>query len=805
MFKTKISHLLNLSLFLLLLYPAVTYAQDNIADVVIVDIAAGCNQTLALDNLGNVWISGFSEKGELGLQDVKYARVFVKIPEIPKIKHIAAGGLLFGGFSLIVDENGEVWGTGLNDKGQLGLGDLANRNKFVKVPNLKEIAAVAAGADHAVALDSSGEVLVAGSNGYGKLGLGESDYNFQRSTFSKVPGVHNIVAISAGESHTLLLDAKGQVWGAGGSKSNKNPYMLGFRENEGDWPVTRFTLLEGLYGIRSVEAGLNDNSYVIDDEGALLVTGSNSFGSLGVETKGYVYGFTKLPLPSDVKSIASHNGYAIALDANGSLWGTGDNESGQLALGEKNIFGSQHYSFTKIPAPKGIRKIAAGWQFLIALDDRGRLWGSGNNINGQLGLGYDASLLRLTEVTKEAWANVYDPQAGSAPYYYRQAEQIQYVAAGDENDNDIEREKRRQARKLYDQAIEADPGYIPAYIKRHDLSFTSEGNFFACTAAELGDHYQLNFIKILAQLSGFTDALEGKNAEGLKDSLGSGNTRKFAIDEECQQLKPDIALFLADKYFNIKNYEQAIIYYSNAIIYGKSDRDIYKNRSTSYYYIGNISDSTADARITCEQGDCEILYWMHKKGILEDQAALKAKLYYEEGEKYYEEQDYTEAIEMFTKAIEADPSYGEAFLRRAISLANIDEHEKAVDDYFKAFDVFPERSYIRYLRGRSFFELQKFERAIKEMTYAIEIDPDPIYFSGRAFVELEISEYQKAIDDATKAIELDPTDGLFYSIRGKAYLALGQHNEASLDADKACELNACELRNSLNGDSNPAL
>ena len=78
----------------------------------------------------------------------------------------------------------------------------------------------------------------------------------------------------------------------------------------------------------------------------------------------------------------------------------------------------------------------------------------------------------------------------------------------------------------------------------------------------------------------------------------------------------------------------------------------------------------------------------------------------------------------------------------------------------------------------------------------IELDPDSAaaYINrGRSYYEL--GQYQRAIEDFDKAIELDPLDweennALVYGSRGDAYSALGNITQAEADFAKACSLDS---------------
>lgn len=104
---------------------------------------------------------------------------------------------------MAIDTNGFVWAWGNNEYGQLGAVTAQLDNPIpVQVSNLQNIIAIAAGDYHSLALGSDGRVWSWGRNNKGQLGDGSPN---SKSTPIQLPELNNIVGIAAGDLHSLAF------------------------------------------------------------------------------------------------------------------------------------------------------------------------------------------------------------------------------------------------------------------------------------------------------------------------------------------------------------------------------------------------------------------------------------------------------------------------------------------------------------------------------------------------------------------------------------------------------------------------
>ena len=139
---------------------------------------------------------------------------FVEIPVPPGATawtYITAGAYSV----LALADDGNLYGWGHNDTGQLGQGFFVftNTPQRIALPAGKTgWKAVSAGGIHSMATTTDGQLFVWGNGSYGQLGLGNDRAN--KYTPTAVPNLTNVTAIAAGYYHSLAV-ADCQVWAWG--------------------------------------------------------------------------------------------------------------------------------------------------------------------------------------------------------------------------------------------------------------------------------------------------------------------------------------------------------------------------------------------------------------------------------------------------------------------------------------------------------------------------------------------------------------------------------------------------------------
>jgi alpha-tubulin suppressor-like RCC1 family protein len=237
---------------------------------------------------------------------------------------------------------------------------------------------IAAAGGNSLILKPDGTVWGWGDNHYGQLGNGffwtfgnpNPPYS---SSWVQAQNLSNVVAIS-GTSHSLALHSDGKVWAWG--MNNYGQVGNGNESYSQSIPVQ----INHLTDVIAIAAGYY-HSLAIQKNGTVWGWGHNNKGQLGDGTT------TNQNIPvlaknlTNVVSISAGVDHSMALRSDGTVWTWGYNNSGQL--------GYTNTEFQIIPRKVNnlnqVIAITAGFAHCLALKSDGTVWAWGRNTDYQLG------------------------------------------------------------------------------------------------------------------------------------------------------------------------------------------------------------------------------------------------------------------------------------------------------------------------------------------------------------------------------------------------------------------------------------
>ena len=310
--------------------------QTNMKNVI--DIAAGYNHTIILKSDGTVWTSGQNKYGQLGDGSTVDSNSFhkVKLNEngeyLENIVSVAAGYST----SYAVTSDGEVYGWGSNDDGELGQ---ANKSTDpvtypVKMKKISNIIQVAAGANHAIMLDVNGNVWATGYNSSGQLGTGDKATQTLPQQMVSVSGIKEI---AAGTNHSVMLTEGGNILSAG--SSTRSQMGDGSSTDRTTAVYTRNTSGYIVSNAKHIAAGGN-STYISrkkDTDGksqGMYVIGENSNGQLFTQNTTTQPYAKEVETDKDILTMAlTENSTGLIVDEEGNVYTVGYNGQGQLGNG----------------------------------------------------------------------------------------------------------------------------------------------------------------------------------------------------------------------------------------------------------------------------------------------------------------------------------------------------------------------------------------------------------------------------------------------------------------------------------------
>jgi len=276
--------------------------------------------------------------------------------------------------------------------------------------------------------------------------------------------------------------------------------------------------------------------------------------------------------------------------------------------------------------------------------------------------------------------------------------------------------------------------------------------------------------------------------------------------------KDHYSYFYRGQAYNEKEeYDKAIVDFSKVI-------ELNDKSTSGYFYRGKAYD---------EKGEYDKAIEDFSKVIeLNDK---NPSGYFYRGQAYDEKKEYDKAIEDFSKVIELDDKNHIGYFYRGKVYSAKGEYDKAIIDFSSAINIDPQACYhcklgsayhnkgnydkalkeylntinkntdncpdIFKIRADTFFRKKEYDKAINDLTTAIDINENSCLYCERSNVYYEKNDTSKAFEDIKIAIKLKPKCGNeIYSKRGYFYLELEEYSKAIKDFSKAQIKNPHEPR-----------
>ncbi|KAM9396881.1 X-linked retinitis pigmentosa GTPase regulator-like isoform 3-T3 [Salvelinus alpinus] len=295
-------------------------------------IACGDEHTALITENGKLFMFGSNNWGQLGLGSKTMVNkpTCVKALKSEKVRLAACGR----NHTIVYTSRGNVYSTGGNNEGQLGLGDCEERTAFQLVDFFSShgpIKMLAAGSNTSAALTESGTLFMWGDNTEGQIGLGKES---SALTPQEVTVGRPVAWVSCGYYHSAFVTVDGGLYTFGERDSGK----LGLATGQLDGHRVP-QLVKGITDqVTQVACGGGHTVAVTEDD--LYTFGLGQFGQLGQGT--FIFE-ARLPRAVDhfrkgrVRQVMCGENHTAVITDNGLLYTFGDGRHGKLGLGEENF------------------------------------------------------------------------------------------------------------------------------------------------------------------------------------------------------------------------------------------------------------------------------------------------------------------------------------------------------------------------------------------------------------------------------------------------------------------------------------
>jgi len=346
-------------------------------------MAGGMYSSYIVKNNGSLWVSGGNQFGQLGLGDISPRNSFTEVTDVnigTNVSSVAASP--YNSSAFIIKKDGTLWATGQNtvniSYGNLGLGDRVDKKVWTNT-GLSDVKQVSVGYDHTLVLKNDGTVWGTGGNGSYQLGTVGSN-GAGRNSWSQLLDANapktDALFVAAGYSNSYVVKKDNTMWVAGANTSGQ----LGLGNTN---PISGW-VSGGVTGVKKAVA-VSSGAFILKTSGELFVAGFSQ-GSGFYPAFSYNYWVTTSY--SDVVDVDSSGNHSIILRSNGQLLAAGSGNNGTFgSLITGSMMSSTPGWFFVNYANNAPVNIACGNTTTFILGSDSKAYISGFGTNGQLGSG----------------------------------------------------------------------------------------------------------------------------------------------------------------------------------------------------------------------------------------------------------------------------------------------------------------------------------------------------------------------------------------------------------------------------------
>lgn len=287
--------------------------------------------------------------------------------------------------------------------------------------------------------------------------------------------------------------------------------------------------------------------------------------------------------------------------------------------------------------------------------------------------------------------------------------------------------------KAINKSLLESPNNPELYYKRGQLYFKNHD-------LEASKNDALRAIKL--------DSLKPEYFMLLSDAYFMGNETRYSKEalERCLLANPgsvDANLKLAELYFYVKKYPEAITYINNALKINENTAKGYFLKGMCYKESGDTNLAISSFQTTVEQNNEYFDAYMELSKLLtakKNALALEylktaatiepdnMAIYYNMGFFYQQTKKYAQAVEMYKKVLSKDITYKEAhFNLGAIELEVNKNYKEAIKHFSNAINADPNYADAYFARGVCYEELKDKTNAAADYQMTVQLQANHPY------------------------------------------------------------------------------
>jgi len=323
-----------------------TKGNDRLNPIKIMDdvmqVSAGTNHTAAIKSDGSLWFWGDNYYGKVGDGPISGESVSIEdgisggpVKIMDDVLQVSAGNYI----TAAIKNDGSLWILKTLDNEQTGDYE-TNEDRLKPVKIMDDVIQVSMGGYHTMVIKRDNSLWGWGHNSNGELGDGTTE-----NKLNPVKIMDNVVQVSTSYWFTMAIKSDGSLWAWGRNKEGE----LG--DGTTDDKLNPVKIMDNV--IRVSTGG--NFTMAVKSDGSLWAWGLNRHEELsswgGYMKWDLINSLRPMELPENVIQVSLGGNYIVIIKGDGSLWGWGMNDHGQLG---SSI--DKHYSFAPLKIIEDIKQ-----------------------------------------------------------------------------------------------------------------------------------------------------------------------------------------------------------------------------------------------------------------------------------------------------------------------------------------------------------------------------------------------------------------------------------------------------------------